>query len=487
MASFRTRIQRSALAVSVLLLAGLSVSIYAGLAALLGRHVDAELVALAESEARRVEATTGTLTARDDEDEHELREAARGATILNLVGAPVWKGEAAVVRAPLAPDLLAAATRGGTVYDTLSEAREEAVRRITFPIVRDGRVIYLLQVEASLRLLHRTLRLLLLLLVATSATMVALAWFASRWVARRALAPVVALTATAERIAVPSLHQRLTLDASYEEFARLAQVFNAMLDRLRKAFEGQRQFIADAAHEVQTPLTVIKGTIEVALQQDRRNEDYRDVLVTNLGQVERLTTLTRSLLTLAQFSGDRPPVTLAPLALEPLLQQVVKDLALLAEDRQIQLTCVAQPVPRIMGDAGRLTQVLVNLLDNALAHTSPGGTVTVRLAAVSDWAIMEVADTGVGIDAQHLPHLFERFYRADSARTRALGGTGLGLAIVKEIVEAHGGTVRVASVVGQGSTFTVALPLMASEGAADDPPMASSSAAPDASTHRPSE
>lgn len=487
MASFRARIQRSVLTVSVLLLAGLSVSIYAGLASLLGRHVDMELLTLAESEARRVEVPTGTLPARDDEEDHELREAARGTTILNLVGTPVWKGEAAVARAPLAPDLLAAATQGRAVYDTVPAGQDEAIRRITFPIVRDGRVIYLLQVEASLRLLHRTLRLLLLLLVATSATMVALAWFASRWMARRALAPVTALTATAERIVMPSLHQRLALDASYEEFARLAQVFNAMLDRLRKAFEGQRQFIADAAHEVQTPLTVIKGTIEVALQQDRRNEDYRDVLVTNLGQVERLTTLTRSLLTLAQFSGDRPPVTLVPLALEPLLQQVVKDLALLAEDRQIQLTCVTQPVPRIMGDAGRLTQVLVNLLDNALAHTSAGGTVTVRLAAVPDWAIMDVVDTGVGIDASHLPHLFERFYRADSARTRALGGTGLGLAIVKEIVEAHGGTVRVASVVGQGSTFTVTLPLMVSEESADGPSMASSSVVPAASTHRPSE
>jgi heavy metal sensor kinase len=291
--------------------------------------------------------------------------------------------------------------------------------------------------------------------------MIVVGWIGSRWLAREALAPVEALTATAEQISVPSLRTRMTLAAPYEEFDRLARVFNAMLDRLHHVFEGQRQFIADAAHEIQTPLTVIKGTLEVALQKSRTTEDYRDALVTNLGQVERLGTLTRSLLTLAQFSGDRPPVTLSPLALEPLVQDLIKELSPLAEDRKIQLILDAQPVPRVQGDAGRLTQLLINLLDNALAYTPPEGRITIRLKPIPAHVVLQVEDTGAGIAPEHLPRLFERFYRADPARTRESGGTGLGLAIVKEIAEAHGGTVAVESTPGQGTRFTVTLPACA--------------------------
>jgi signal transduction histidine kinase len=238
----------------------------------------------------------------------------------------------------------------------------------------------------------------------------------------------------------------------------LARVFNAMLDRLHKVFEGQRQFVADAAHEMQTPLTVIKGTIEVALHKSRNADEYRDALVTNLGQVERLSNLTRSLLTLAQFAGDLPPVKLVPLPLEPLVQELVKELTVLAEDRKIRLTLETHPVPLVLGDDGRLTQLLINLLDNALAHTQPEGAVTLRLRPENGQVVVEVDDTGHGIAPEHLPHLFERFYRGDPARDRESGGAGLGLAIVKEIAEVHGGTVRAASTLGKGSVFTLTLP-----------------------------
>ena len=149
---------------------------------------------------------------------------------------------------------------------------------------------------------------------------------------------------------------------------------------------------------------------------------------------------------------------LVPLSLEPLVQELVKELTVLAEDRKVRLTLEAHPVPLVLGDDGRLTQLLINLLDNALAHTPPGGAVTVRLRPVSGQVVMEVEDTGPGIAPEHLPHLFERFYRGDPARARESGGAGLGLAIVKEIAEAHGGTVRVDSILGKGSVFTVTLP-----------------------------
>jgi signal transduction histidine kinase len=163
-------------------------------------------------------------------------------------------------------------------------------------------------------------------------------------------------------------------------------------------------------------------------------------------------------LILAQFAGDRPPVTLVPLSLERLVYELVKELTVLAEDRKVRLTLEAHPVPLVLGDNGRLTQLLINLLDNALAHTPPEGTVTLRLRPEDGQVVMEVEDTGSGIAPEHLPHLFERFYRGDPARDRESGGAGLGLAIVKEIAGAHGGAVRAASTLGKGSVFTVTLP-----------------------------
>jgi len=458
MVAFRTHIRRSALAVMLVLLAAFAVLIHAGLSNLLYHHIDSELLALAQQESKRVETKTGALTASEDDEEHELREAARFTVVLAPTGATIWKGAAVVVRPSLETSLLADVERGQTVYDTIATPNNDPIRRISLPITRDGTVQYILQTESSLRLVQDTLRLLLLLLAGLAAALVVAAWLGSRWLARQALTPVEVLTATAERISVPSLKTRVVLDAPYEEFERLARVFNAMLDRLHKVFEGQRQFVADAAHEIQTPLTVIKGTIEVALQKSRGVDEYRDALVTNLGQVERLSTLTRSLLTLAQFAGDRPPVKMVPLALEPLIQELVKELTMLAEDRKVRLTLEAHPVPFVLGDGGRLTQLLINLLDNALAHTPPEGTVTLRLKPEDGQVVMEVEDTGPGIAPEHLPHLFERFYRGDPARDRESGGAGLGLAIVKEIAEAHGGTVRADSTLGKGSVFTVTLP-----------------------------
>ena len=461
MVAFRTHIRRSAIALVFILLTAFSILIYTGLATLLAQHVDRELLTLAEQEAARVELTTGTLTALEDDEKDEMREAARSAVVLSPSGTVLWKGAASATRPPLSTAQLADLQRGLTLYDTITPPHDGSIRRISFPVTHAGSVRYLLQMETSLRLVDDTLRLLLLLLAALAGAMIVVGWIGSRWLAREALAPVEALTATAEQISVPSLRTRMTLAAPYEEFDRLAHVFNAMLDRLHHVFEGQRQFIADAAHEIQTPLTVIKGTIEVALQKSRNAEDYRDALVTNLGQVERLGTLTRSLLTLAQFSGDRPPVTLTPLALEPLVQDLIKELSPLAEDRTIQMILDAQPVPRVQGDAGRLTQLLINLLDNALAYTPPEGRITIRLKPIPAHVVLQVEDTGAGIAPEHLPRLFERFYRADPARARESGGTGLGLAIVKEIAEAHGGAVAVESTPGQGTRFTVTLPACA--------------------------
>ena len=470
MSSFRSRIRLSALLVIGALLIAFSVLLYSGLSVILHRYLDARLLAFGANWAEFIEETSGALPdsahqpalseprGTDSEENRELREVARSLLILSPDGAVVWKGAAAQTRPSLPGDLWTKALRGEIVYDTIKIANAPPVRRISVPVLRNGTVRYILQAETSMRFVQHTLRQLLALLAGIAVLTLALGWVGSRWLADEALVPVEALSSTAERISETSLKTRVSLNAPYAEFQRLAHVFNAMLERLQNVFEAQRRFIADAAHELKTPLTVIMGSLEVTLRKARSAEEYREVLIGNLGQVERLIALTRSLLTMVQFMGVRPPLRRAPLELEPLVKDLIGELAVLADNRQVTLALDAHPTPPVQGDEGWLRHILINLLDNALRYTPRGGTVTVCLDSADETVTIAVKDTGPGIAPEHLPHLFERFYRAESARDRESGGVGLGLAIVKEIAEAHGGTVRVESEVGKGSVFTVTLP-----------------------------
>ena len=233
-----------------------------------------------------------------------------------------------------------------------------SVRQVFVPIRQQDEVRYLLQAEESLEFFRRTHRSLMGLLMLGSVAVLTTSWFGSGWLARKALTPIEALSRTAESISESDLRSRVNLNAPFEEFEQLAQAFNAMLDRLQRASESQRRFVDYAAHEMKTPLTVIQGNLEVALQRARSAEEYRDVLVSNLYQVQRLIVLTRSLLTLARFAGDRPPVDLVLLALEPLLRELIEDLTPVAEDRGIRLVFEQEAVPPVLGDAERLKQVL---------------------------------------------------------------------------------------------------------------------------------
>jgi signal transduction histidine kinase len=290
------------------------------------------------------------------------------------------------------------------------------------------------------------------LLAGASALVLLLAWWGSNWLARQALTPVDVLSETAQKISEPSsLGTRLSLDAPYEEFRRLAQAFNTMMDRIQKVVDAQRRFVADAAHEIQTPLTALKGNLEVAFRKSR-------ILISNLGAVERLINLCRSLITLTRLAGqDAFTSAQQVVPLHPLLQELIDELTVLAQDRGIALTLDGEARLAVSANKEQLQRVFINLLDNALRHTGPGGVIAVRLRSDRDHTIIDVCDTGEGIGEDHVPHIFERFYRADSARSRESGGVGLGLAIVKEIVETHNGEIAVFSEAGKGTTFTIRL------------------------------
>jgi len=472
MQAFRTRIRRVALTFMVGLLALFSFGLHLGLSTILYHHVDEDLMALAHRESQQVELATGHVHVsphrQDDgepedeaekfDDEKELQQAIRYSAILDHTGHILWSGQNTENRLPVASQVITQVLKGKTIFETIHTPGRPPIRRISIPLSIEDHGQFILQTEKSLRFVQDTLWWLFLLLGGASTGLLFLAWWGSGRLAREALAPVEALSQTAETISGQTLSTRLSLTAPYTEFQRLAHTFNGMLDRLQQVFDGQRRFVADAAHELKTPLTAMKGNFEVVLQRPRSAEEYRETIISNLTEVDRLTAMTKALLTLAQFAGDRPPLVLQTLDLSLLVEEVVGELSVLAQEGDIHLHTEFQSVPPLMGDASQLKQALINLLDNALRHTPSGGTITVRVGTHDTSIRLSVEDTGLGIDPQHLPHLFERFYRVDQARDRQSGGTGLGLAIVKEIVEAHGGHIQANSQVGKGTTVTIILP-----------------------------
>lgn len=237
-----------------------------------------------------------------------------------------------------------------------------------------------------------------------------------------------------------------------------ANTFNELLDRVEAAHVSQHRFVADASHELRTPLTILRGEIDVTLRRPRSPQEYAEVLQSSREEIERLSRLTDNLLTLARADAGETLVRREPVDMTTVARDICRKLATLSEQRKVPLTCEASEQAFVSGDAVALAQIVFNLVENALRYTTPGESTTVRVVVIEGEVVVEIEDHGSGIGAEHLPHLFERFYRVDKARSREFGGVGLGLSIVKTLAEAHGGSIEVRSVVGQGSTFTVRLP-----------------------------
>ncbi|MDQ2809859.1 MAG: HAMP domain-containing histidine kinase [Chloroflexota bacterium] len=279
------------------------------------------------------------------------------------------------------------------------------------------------------------------------------------------LRPLDRVADTAEAIAGGDLGRRLQLPPGRNEVARLGQTFDHMVGRLVATLEAQRRFVADASHELRTPLTSLKGLAEILVIGAHGNNPQ--VIEQSAGairsELERLSRLVNDLLTLSRLdsAGDSAdlPVRHTRTDVCATLAAAVTQMGPLAEAHAVRLEQACGGPLWVMGDAGQLKQVVLNLLDNALRYTPPGGAVTVRAAVAESWACLTVQDTGSGIAANDLPHIFARFYRGDPSRTRATGNSGLGLAIVRALIEAHGGTIGVQSTSGAGTCFVIRLPL----------------------------
>lgn len=278
---------------------------------------------------------------------------------------------------------------------------------------------------------------------------------------KRALSPVDHIAASAERISSQNLSERLPVAQTGDELERLSVALNHMIQRLDQAFQYSRRFVADASHELRTPLTVLRGELEGIVQEPDLPAPSRERLGSALEEVERLTGIVQGLFAISRLDAGEAQAEWVRFDLAQLATATADQMFLLAEDKKIGLTCGAANGVWVEGDRARLKQVVVNLLDNAIKYTPPGGAVALTVSTIDSKAVLEVADNGVGIPPEALPRIFDRFFRVDKARSRELGGAGLGLSIVKSICTAHHGHVEATSTPGQGSRFRVVMPLSA--------------------------
>lgn len=250
------------------------------------------------------------------------------------------------------------------------------------------------------------------------------------------------------------LSRRVPHSSRTDEIGELARAFNQTLERLDRLFRSQQRFLADVSHELRTPLTSVRGNLDLMSRFGRYDEESMAVIQ---DEMERMSRLLGDLLLLARADTGGLPLRHEPVELDNILFEVYRQVSRIEKPVTVELTDVDQVM--ILGDVDRLKQLILNLVDNGIKYTQPGGAVRLSLSKEGGWAQLVVADTGVGIPAEDLPHIFDRFYRVDKARSRAQGGSGLGLAIAKWIVQAHGGAIQVDSTPGEGTTFRITLPL----------------------------
>ena len=325
-------------------------------------------------------------------------------------------------------------------------------------IVRGDGHVDLLQVGASLAAMDSALGRYRYLLLWRVPPALLLAAFAAWWMAGTALAPLSRVAAAAGTIDVRSLSRRLPLRGAGDELDDVAQAFNDTLTRLERAVQEMRQFSAALAHELRTPLAALRGEIELALRRPGLDIQQRSAFASQLEELDRLKRLIDQILTLARAEAGQIHLSFSPVDLGDLGQSLVEQLEPVAQARGIDLRGERSGPIVIEGDAGWLRRLVLNLLDNALKFTGSGGQVALRLTNVEDDVRVDVQDTGIGMAADVTPRIFDRFFRADAARSSTLDGAGLGLSLVKWIAERHHGRIVVESEPGRGSTFTVWLP-----------------------------
>ena len=365
----------------------------------------------------------------------------------------IWSREGTLLKSSTnAPLALAVPTRIGS--DTQSHTRMREPVRETFHFTEMGECVLVgRSIIADLSAMGRFA----LWLFGAGGAVLAFGLGGGWWLAARALQPVQDITLAASHISAGNLSKRINLADTHNELGHLAKVLNSTFARLEGAFAQQKQFTADASHELRTPLAVIISEAQTALSRQRSAAEYRETVETCLDTAQQMRRLTQSLLDLARLDAGQEHIQRVEVDLADKARACISLIRPLADTAGVEIKCDLAPAPAV-GDVDCLGQVITNLLTNAIHYNKDGGSIRVSTRTEEKAAIVMIADTGIGISTEDLPHIFERFYRADKSRARSNGRSGLGLAICKTIVDAHGGTIEVSSEVGVGTAFTVRLP-----------------------------
>ncbi len=360
---------------------------------------------------------------------------------------------------PLTPKALESVLQGIPFFETITFTNSYPMRVLTMPVVDAGQVANLVRVGMSLENMYKTRHRFLLIMALVFPLGLFLSVGGGWLLARRALSPVDKMTQIVKRISGERLHQRLQESGNGDELDRLAKTLNDMLGRLDNAIHQMRQFSADASHELQTPLTILRGEMEVALRLQRSPEEYQRVLTSGLEEIARINHLVEGLLLLARADAGVLCLDLETVELKALSLEICAQMKAVAVTHAIDLQVNLPEPVAVLGDREHLRRLILNLMDNAIKYTSDMGRVTISLCSDNKWVSLSISDTGIGFSQNAQGQIFSRFYRATEARSRDGKGVGLGLSIANSIVEVHGGRIEVESLLCKGSTFTVHLPV----------------------------
>ena len=368
-----------------------------------------------------------------------------------------WLYRSAVLENSQVPIRLPNELGDAPIYENLT-VQNIPIRFATGRVVVNGHP-YTIQVAAPLHEFNMALERFRLILWLAAPLLLIAAGLGGYLISRRALNPVDRITAAAESISISNLSERLEVPKTSDELQRLSETLNRMLSRLNSAVQRISQFTADASHELRAPITLMRTTAELAVHQQRTNDEYHEDMAQILAEAERTSKLIDGLLLLARADAGGTELQHELTDLSTSIREALDQAGILAAAKKIELAAAFDGPVVVRGDGEALRRLSFILIDNAIKYSPHGGRVQVGLKAVDGHAAISVCDTGIGISESDLPHVFDRFWRADKVRSRGTGGTGLGLSIARWIVEQHQGSIEVQSAPGQGSSFIVTIPL----------------------------
>jgi heavy metal sensor kinase len=347
---------------------------------------------------------------------------------------------------------------GKNAFQTAERAEGPAVRLYAVPFNADPQTRFALVVGKTTNEIVSVLSMFRMVILNSSIFVLILSGVGGMFLTDRTLKPVDQIAETARGIGESDLSRRIDIQSD-DELGRLAGTINGMIARLEVAFKKERQFVADASHELRTPLAIIQAESSLALEKSRSLDEYQRSLELVSQEVGFMSEIVGKMLLLARSDSGSEPVDFEDIRLRDLLSELVQEVDLLVQDKGLTMTVGPMEDLKVRGDRTKLKQLFLNVLDNAIRYTPSGGTISASLARRDTSAVAAIADTGIGIPAEHLPFIFDRFYRVDRSRTAADGGTGLGLAIALSVAKMHGGAIEAESEPDKGTTFRVVLPL----------------------------